>query len=187
MRLNSMAIVPALGLVLWIGACSSSPPTALSVTPAAAPSAPAAAAGGSDRTATASSVDTAAAGSACRLLTLPEVSTATGRTMVVIADGGATGMCVFGAATDPSNVLYLQVRTDPSDISGLKQQLEALSMHVPGLGDDAFWNATAGEVFVQKGARAFSVILPSLANLTSTPDAVRSRMVALARSVLSRW
>jgi hypothetical protein len=42
-------------------------------------------------------------------------------------------------------------------------------------------------VFVQKGARAFSFTLPSLANLTDTPDAVKSRMVTLATAALARF
>lgn len=128
-----------------------------------------------------------AAGSTCALVTLPEVSTATGTTMKVTADDGALGECIFSAVKDPSNVLYLSVDSSSDDIDQRKAQLESLSTHLSGMGDDAFWNSTLGEVFVQKGGRALIVIQPSLANITATPAANQARMVALATAALGRW
>jgi hypothetical protein len=61
------------------------------------------------------------------------------------------------------------------------------SEHLDGLGDDAFWNATIGTVFVRKGTRAFSFSLPSFANLTDDPAAVKSKMVTLATAVAARF
>ena len=54
-----------------------------------------------------------------------------------------------------------------------------------GLGDDAFWNATLGEIFIQQGASALIIILPSLANLTNKPDANKQKLITLAKQALA--
>ena len=61
------------------------------------------------------------------------------------------------------------------------------SDHLDGLGDDAFWNPTLGTVFVKKGTRGFSFSLPSFANLTANPAAVKDKMVALAHEALTNF
>jgi hypothetical protein len=55
------------------------------------------------------------------------------------------------------------------------------------LADDAFWNKTLGAVYVRKGSRAFSFTLPSLANMTDNPDAIKSKMVTLATAAAGRF
>jgi hypothetical protein len=63
------------------------------------------------------------------------------------------------------------------------KQVEAGSAHLHGLGDDAFWT-TDGSLFVQKGSRAFSISMPSLALTSRTAPPT---IVALATAALARF
>ncbi len=189
MKRNLSGVLLVLALACGVSACNSPPTTLPPAAPAAAePSSLATPEKLSTSTPTDADVGNApTAGSVCDLLTTAEVATATGKPMKVSADGGSAGVCVFAALDDPGDVVYLQVHSAASDISGQKAQIEGLSEHLPGLGDDAFWNAALGEVFVQRGDRAFSIGLPSLANISSTPVAIKSNMVALAHDALARF
>ena len=105
--------------------------------------------------------------------------------MAVSGDAGI--ICTFSSVADPSFVVYVQIYNDKPSMA-LMMQLEASgSEHLAGMGDDAFWNATVGTVFVQKGSRAFSVALPSLANLTGSPAAAKANMMTLAKAALARF
>ena len=194
-RAFAVLLVPAV-LICGLAACSTPAPTATAPFPGlptiTRPAFTVSGAVGTVGTVgTAGTADTAgaspAAGSTCTLVTLAEVSTATTTTMKLTADEGALGECVYSAVDDASNLLYLSVDASSDDITQRKLQLESLSTHLSGMGDDAFWNSTLGEVFVQKGARALIIIQPSLANITATPTANKARMVALATAALGRW
>jgi hypothetical protein len=117
--------------------------------------------------------------SACGLVTVSEVTAATGKPMAAGNDAGA--ICSFSATADPSLVVYVQIYPDAQSMVAPKQA-EAGSEHVKGLGDDAFWTA-AGTLFVQKGNRGFVITMPSLALTSSNapPTIVTLATAALAR------
>ena len=80
------------------------------------------------------------------------------------AGHGAGDFCTFSATGDPSLVVYVQVYANAETLAVARNE-ESSGQHVTGLGDDAFWTV-AGNLFVQKGKRGFTITLPSLA-LTS--------------------
>jgi len=149
----------------------------------AAASAAAAAAAGDSNNAAAGS-DAANNGSACDLATAAEVSAGAGKPMKLT--GGADTICAFGAVDDPSFFMYVQVYNDKNSMA-TPLGIEDGSDHIDGLGDDAFFNKTAGMVFVRKGDRGFSFTLPSLANLTTDPAAIKANMVTLAKAAAARF
>jgi hypothetical protein len=151
----SIAVLVAAGL----SACST--PTKASTSTARPDALPPTTADPATQASSAQSV--AATGSACALVTTAEVTAAIGKPMGPGNDAGA--MCVFSATSDPSVVVYVQIYGDAQSLAAPKD-VEGGSEHLPGLGDDAFWSAS-GIVFVQKGSRAFTISVPSLA-LTST-------------------
>jgi hypothetical protein len=169
-------------LVVALGACSGSAATPPPANPPAA--AASAAIGTTGSVAAPGSNAGGAAGSACGLVTVDEVVAAAGQPMAMSGDGGS--ICTFSAAADPSFVMYVQVYNDKPSM-GMMMQVEIGSDHLPGMGDDAFWNATLGTVFVERGSRGFSVALPSLANLSTTPAAEKANMVTLAQAALGRF
>jgi len=151
-----------------------------------------AAAAGAAASATAAATDTANAapassdpGSACNLATVAEVSAGAGKPMKLT--GGAGPICAFGAVDDPSFFIYAQIYNDAAGLATMTQVEGEGSDHLAGLGDDAFWNKTLGAVYVRKGSRAFSFTLPSLANMTDNPDAIKANMVALATAATARF
>ena len=113
-------------------------------------------------------------------MTTDEVTAAIGKPM---GPGNAAGaICFFSATSDKSLVVYVQIYGDTQSL-GAPKDVETGSHHLTGLGDDAFWSS-GGILFVQKGNRAFTISVPSLA-LTSTtaPDAV----VTLATEAAGRF
>jgi hypothetical protein len=152
---------------------------------ASAPVASDAAAGDSgDTNDAAAGSDVAESGSACDLATVAEVSAGAGKPMKLT--GGADTICAFGAVDDPSFFMYVQVYNDKASMA-TPLGIEDGSDHIDGLGDDAFFNKTAGMVFVRKGDRGFSFTLPSLANLTTDPAAIESNMIALGKAAAARF
>jgi hypothetical protein len=119
-------------------------------------------------------------GSACGLVTASEVATATGKPMA--AGKGAGSICSYSATADPSLVVYVQIYPDTQSMA-VPKQTEAGSEHLNGLGNDAFWTV-AGNLFVQKGSRGFSINMPSLALTSRTAPPT---IVALATAALSRF
>lgn len=121
----------------------------------------------------------AASGSACGLVTVNEVTTATGKPMA--AGHGADDFCTFSATGDPSLVVFIQVYANAETLAVARNE-ESGGQHVTGLGDDAFWTV-AGNLFVQKGTRGFTITLPSLAlsRRTAPPKIVTLATAALAR------
>jgi hypothetical protein len=166
--------------LLWTGvaACSSS------ADPASAPAHTAPPAGVSHTSSPAATpaggTSVAASRAACGLVTVSEVTAATGKPMA--AGNGAGDICSFSATADPSLVVYVEIYPDTQSMAAPKQ-VEPGSEHLHGLGDDAFWT-TAGTLFVQKGNRGFGIAMPSLA-LTSrnAPPAI----VTLATAALARF
>jgi hypothetical protein len=178
---SGVAIAIALGLT--ISACGGSTAGSSGTTVAGAPQSRAAAPAGSAPPSTGDS--SATSGAACGLVTADEVTTAIGKPMKL--SGGAGGICTFGEVADPSVFVYVQVYADDASMAAPKQLEGAGAQHLDGIGDDAFWVPVAGTIFVQKGSRGFSFSLPSLANLTTSPDAVKANMVALAQAALARF
>jgi hypothetical protein len=121
----------------------------------------------------------AASGSACGLLTVNEVTTATGKPMA--AGKGVGDFCTFSATSDPSLVVYIQVYSNAVTLA-VARNVESGGLRVAGLGDAAFWSV-AGNLFAQKGNRGFTITLPSLA-LTSRK--APPRIVTLAAAALAR-
>jgi hypothetical protein len=155
---SALAVGAAALICASLAACSSSggptPATTGNAQPASAPN-PSSGSGTSASDPAAAS----ASGSACGLVTVSEVTTATGKPM---AAGTGTGdFCSFSATGDPSLIVYIQVYASAGTLSVAKQE-ESSGQHVTGLGDDAFWTV-AGNLFVQKGERGFTITLPSLA------------------------
>ena len=177
-KLVNPVLLLALGLGLAACGGGSGSPTAAA---AAGPS------GGNPTGASApASADAAdAGGSACALVTADEVGTAMGKPAKLT--GGAGDICTFGEVSDPSVFVYVQVYQDEASMAVPKQLNSSGTEQLPGMGDTAFWQPVVGTVFVQKGSRAFSLSLPSLANLTANPDAVKAKMVTLAQAALARF
>jgi hypothetical protein len=125
-------------------------------------------------------------GKACQLATAAQISTAAGKPMQSVGGAGDT-ICVFSAVDDASFAMDITIYNDDASMATMKQLETESSEHVDGLGDDAFWNPTLGTVFVKKGSRAFSFSLPSFANLTDNPAAVKSNMVTLAQQALGNF
>jgi hypothetical protein len=150
----------------------------------AAAASAAAAAGSDDTNDAAAGSDAADSGSACGLATVAEISAGASKPMKLT--GGAGTICTYGAVDDPGFFMYVQVYND-KDSMATETQIESGSDHIDGLGDDAFFNSTGGVVFVRKGTRGFSFTLPSLANLTTSPDAIKANMVTLAKAAAARF
>lgn len=119
---------------------------------------------------------TAASGSACGLVTASEAGTVTGKAMKKVGDAGT--ICVYAAIADPSNLVHVTLFPDVHSMA-LQKQAESGGQHLPGLGDDAFWNP-AGTIFVQKGSRGFSILVPSLTLTTRTVPKTISTLANIA-------
>ena len=100
--------------------------------------------------------------------------------------GGADTICAYGAVDDPSFFVYVQVYND-KDAMATPLGIESGSDHVDGLGDDAFFNKSAGMIFVRKGDRGFSFTVPSLANLTSDPAVTKANMITLGKAAAANF
>ena len=123
--------------------------------------------------------------SACTLVTADAVSTAVGEPMT--QTGGEASDCAYANA-DQSQQLLVHEFPDQTNMNNLIQQLESSSEHVPGLGDDAFWNGTIDVMFVRKGDRGFTISSASLgAKTPSDPDAPKLAMVQLATAALANF
>jgi hypothetical protein len=173
---------PALLLTLALGLTACGGGSAADAAKVAAnPSSGATAEGGTPASADAGGTS----GSACTLVTVAEVNTAMGKPAKLT--GGAGDICTFGEVADPSTFVYVQIYRDDASMAVPKQLKGTGTEPLTGMGDDAFWQPVAGMVFVQKGSKAFALTLPSFANLTANPDAVKAQMVTLAQAALTRF
>ena len=114
-------------LAISMAGCASSAASPTLTTPAptggarptgAAPSAPSTA----GATARAGGSTAGASGSACGLVTVDEVTLASGQPMAVSGDAGI--ICTFSSVADPSFVVYVQIYNDKPSMA-LMMQLEA--------------------------------------------------------------
>jgi hypothetical protein len=119
---------------------------------------------------------------ACKLVTTPDVQTAVAHP---VADGiGGGGTCVFAAVPAGAEVEFtIIVRRTPTEIDNDRTVVtQAGGVTVAGLGDEAFWVAGDGELFVRKANVAVEFISglsdPSLA------AAAEPRLIALANIAL---
>jgi hypothetical protein len=169
------ALAISAAALLWTGlaACSSSGGTS-------APTHKAQVAGASAPAGATAAGTAASSRSACGLVTVSQVTAATGKPMA--AGNGAGNICVFSGKADPSLVVYVQIYPDAPSMATPKQ-VESGSEHLHGLGDDAFWTE-AGIVFVQKSNRGFSISMPSLALASRDAPAA---IVTLATAALARF
>ena len=115
-------------------------------------------------------------------MTKDDVATAVGYPIATVT--GAGGACIFQNA-DPSKYFAVSV-FDTSD--GMKPYLsvEDASQHVAGLGDDAFWQPTAGFLFVRKGDRAILFLNQAWVMTPDTDTAHRDSLVTLAQAALRK-
>ena len=119
-------------------------------------------------------------GAACALLTVGEVTTATGKPMTIRGDSPT--ICAFSATADPSELVYVQLYLDPQAMATEKDMVSS-GQHVPGLGDNATYGA--GIIFVQKGNRGYGITMPSLTG--TGPDAPPAQILTLAHAALPRF
>lgn len=174
---STLAVGTAALICASLAACSSSGTTSASTRNAQPTSAsnPSSASGTPESDPSAA----AASGSACGLVTVSEVTTATGKPMA--AGNGAGDFCSFSATGDPSLVVYIQVYANAETLAVARNEVSS-GQHVTGLGNDAFWTV-AGNLFAQKGNRGFTITLPSLALTSRTAP---PRIVTLATAALAR-
>jgi hypothetical protein len=177
----------AVGATLLFAACSgAATPGAVSTPAGAGPSiAPttAAASGAAPTKAAATSAangGTVSTEAACALVTKDAVATAAGYAITDVSGGGGT--CMFQSA-DPGKFFAVQLMTGQAEMAPYVL-VEPDSLHVAGLGDDAFWASTAGFMFVRKGDRAFLLRNPDWVMTPPTDTARLDSMTTLARTAL---
>ena len=84
---------------------------------------------------------------------------------------------------DPSNYVVIQLYGSQADMAPMLQ-VEAGSEHIPGLGDDAFWAAVGGILFVRKGDHGMEILDPAF-SFGAGGTAARDAMITLARTALA--
>ena len=95
---------------------------------------------------------------------------------------GAGGTCIFQNA-DPSKYFAVQLFDNRSAMA-LYLNVEDGAQHVAGLGDDAFWQSTAGFMFVRKGDRAFLLLNQAWVFTPPTDTTHLDSLTTLARAAL---
>jgi len=171
------------GISLMLVACSAGAPT----TPgpggaSAAPPRPvstAAAAVVPTSNAPAPAASSVASGGACTILDKAAVSHATGFT--VTQTNGTDAICYYQSA-DQSQYLVVTLYGNQADMATI-MEIEPGGDHVAGLGDDAFWVASGGILFVRKGDHAIELLDPDASAGTGGTKS-RDALVALARDAL---
>ena len=160
------------GLVLVLSACGS----AATPAPATLPTGASAATPKAQLTAAAAS---GASGGACTILDKAAVSQATG--FAVSQTSGTDTICYYQNA-DQSQYLIVTLYGNQADMATVLQ-IEPSGEHIAGLGDDAFWIASGGILFVRKGDHAIELLDPD-ASFGAGGAASRDALVTLARAAL---
>lgn len=174
LRIHQAAIV-AISMVATLAACGG----AASVAPTQATTAgPSTTSGPTGITPTAAPSSGASDG-ACSILSMDAVSQATG--FSVTQTNGTGAICYYQSA-DQSHYLIVTLFSSQADMATVLQ-IEPGSEHVSGLGDDAFWVASAGILFVRKGDRALELLDPD-SSFGAGGAASRDALVTLARAAL---
>jgi len=197
-RLRGALVAAAAGLLcLSLVACSGSGGTSPISTDATLPSAvdaskapsPGAASQATEASSAPSSdvAASAVAGSSsgCRLVTAADVSTAVGQPMTQV-DPGTPTACLYGSA-DQSEQVLISIFPDVATMTAAVD-LNAPTEQIDGLGDQAFWSALSGTIFVRKGDRAFKINDPDLALAhPSDPNVPKAAMTQLATIALTNF
>ena len=174
LRIHQAAIV-GISLVATLAACGG----AASVAPTHATTAgPSTASGPTGNTPT-GAPSSGASGGACSILTMDAVSQATG--FSVTQTNGTGAICYYQNA-DQSQYLIVTLYSSQADMATVLQ-IEPGSEHVSGLGDDAFWVASAGILFVRKGDHGLELLDPD-SSFGAGGAASRDALVTLARAAL---
>jgi hypothetical protein len=186
----SVAGLVCLSLIACSGSGSASPvstdaalPSAAEASQAPSPAVPSEAASAAGSSAPASA-DTGSA-SGCRLVTPADVSTAVGQPMTQV-DAGTPTSCLYGSA-DQSEQVLISIFPDVATMTAAVD-LNAPTEQIDGLGDQAFWSALSGTIFVRKGDRAFKINDPDLAIAhTADPNVPKTAMTQLATIALKNF
>jgi hypothetical protein len=189
---RSRNLLVTTGLALLLSACSAgaatAPPTAaptaastagVSIQPSIPATDPASAAADAATDAPAEGGGTTA--DACTIVTHDDVATATG--FAIATTSGTAGICYYQNA-DPSQYLVVQLFGSRADMASMTE-IEPGSEHIDGLGDDAFWAAVGGILFVRKGDHAAEFVDTGF-SFGSGSTAARDAMVTLARTALPK-
>lgn len=120
-------------------------------------------------------------GGACALATTAEVAAAVGRDITVANGAGST--CIYQGA-DPSQAFALQTYSSVAEMA-TQLSIEDASLHVDGLGTDAFYSKVGGILFARNGDHGLSLtdITVGLNNPGQPPP---DALVQLAVKVLAK-
>ena len=118
---------------------------------------------------------------ACAIVTADDVSTAVGAAVKQTSAGPAP-FCAYANA-DVTVQLIVHTYQDQASLEQTVLPLEPQSEHVDGLGDDAFYNATLGMIFVRKGDRSITLATGPSAGDAGTR---RAAMVQLATTAATK-
>ena len=174
LRIHQAAVV-SISLAATLAACGG----AASVAPSHATTpGPSTASGPTGNTPT-GTPSSGASGGACTILDKAAVGQATG--FAVTQTSGTDTICYYQNA-DQSRYLIVTLYSNQADMATVLQ-IEPGGEHIAGLGDDAFWVAAAGIVFVRKGDHAIELLDPD-ASFGAGGAASRDALVALARAAL---
>jgi uncharacterized membrane protein len=114
-----------------------------------------------------------------------DVSTAVGQPMTQV-DAGTPSACLYGSA-DQSEQVLISIFPNVATMTAAVD-LNAPTEQIDGLGDQAFWSALSGTIFVRKGDRAFKINDPDLAIAhTSDPNVPKTAMTQLATIALKNF
>lgn len=174
LRIRRAAIV-GISLVATLAACGG----AASGAPTHAATANPSTASGPTGTTSTGAPSSGASGAACSVLTMDAVSQATG--FPVTQTNGTDAICYYQNA-DQSRYLIVTLFSSQADMATILQ-IEPGGEHVSGLGDDAFWVASAGILFVREGDRALELLDPD-SSFGAGGAASRDALVTLARAAL---
>jgi hypothetical protein len=118
---------------------------------------------------------------ACSLLTTAEVAAATGRDMTTTSGAGA--ICIY-QGSDPSKPFSLMTYSNQQDMAAMLQ-IEPGSLHIDGVGTDAFYTKVGGILFARNDdhALSFTDLTVGLNNPGQPPP---DALVQLAKTVLAK-
>ena len=93
---------------------------------------------------------------------------------------------MYGSA-DQSEQVFISILPDVATMTAAVD-LNAPTEQIDGLGDQAFWSALSGTIFVRKGDRAFKINDPDLAIAhTADPNVPKAAMTQLATIALKSF
>ena len=169
------------------GTASAGPASAAGGSPAPASAGASSAGSASAAPSAGSGGGTGSADDACDLVTAEEVSGIVGETVTAQPPAGTFGansvsLCTFSGA---SGALVLTVGQGDvgANTSGFGAAAGAGAVPVPGLGDEAFYLASGGTIYVRQGT---TYVVSALQFASITGDAVKSGLEQIVRTALGR-